>query len=385
MGGAQSLVAVVVLWVVPLALLARVPLMSRLSAVATASVLAVMLLAHLWQALTIVPVVALAAYGLGDLPGLLRSARSRAGWVPGLRALPVVVPAAALALVPVLTLQSQGGASAAATPGDIPAGPWHLLAFAGVSLVPLLVLTRRAWSRYLLGSATGVLVAVAVLLRSAGHGFDLDQYYPLKTLWFLLMLLGPVVALWFALLATRAARAVSRALARTGSAAFVLRAGTTAVVAALAFAVWLPWMLGTGSATAGAWHRSTAADTVEQDGLAGNWSAQRYEIARRYGTAYLPDHVVPVYVGNLRGFDPYGTRIVSGLLSFLTGQPEIAGDLPHICTTVRVVAGDRPAVVLSKEPTGEVAKTLAEGGCTAQVRVVHLDLSQHVRGTASGR
>jgi hypothetical protein len=80
-----------------------------------------------------------------------------------------------------------------------------------------------------------------------------------------------------------------------------------------------------------------------------------------------------VYVGNLRGFDPYGTRIVSGLLSFLTGQPEIAGDLPDICTTVRLVAGERPAVVLSK------------GGCTAQVSVVHLDLSHHVRGTASRR
>jgi hypothetical protein len=384
MGGAQSLLAVVVLWVIPLALLAKVPLMSRLSAVATASVLAVMLLAHLWQALTIVPVVALAAYGVGDLPGLRLSARSRAGWSAGLRALPVVVPAAALALVPVLTLQSQGGTAAAATPGDIPPGPWHLLALAAASLVPLALLARRAWSRHLVGSALGLLVAVALLLRGAGHGFDVNQYYPLKTLWFLLLLLAPVVALWSAWLAAAVARAASRALSRTGSAAFVLRAGTTAVLAALAFALWLPWMLGTGSGTTGAWHRSTAADAVEVDGLAGSWSAQRYDIARRYGTAYSPDRVVPFFVGNQRGVDPYGTRIVSGLLTFLTGQPEIAGDVPDLCGTVHLVAGDQPAVVLSKRQDGEVAAALAKGGCSAQVRVVHLDLAQRAGGVATG-
>ena len=383
MGGAQSLLAVVVLWVIPLALLARIPIMSRLSAVATASVLAVMLLAHLWQALIIVPVVALAAYGVGDLPGLLRSARSGSGWAAGLRALPVVVPAAALALVPVLTLQTQGGVSAAATQGDIPAGPWLLLALAAASLVPLLLMFRRGWSRHLLGSTLGMLVAVAILLRGAGNGFDLDQYYPLKTLWFLLLLLAPVVAVWFAWVATGVARAASRALSRTGSAAFVLRAGTTALLAALAFALWLPWMFGTGSATAGAWHRSTAADTVEQNGTADNWSAQRYDIARRYGTAYSPARVVPYYVGNQTGLDGYGTRIVSGLLTFLTGQPEIAGDLPDLCDTVHQVAGTQPAVVLSKKPVSDVTKTLAAGGCAAEVRIVHLDLAQQAGRHAS--
>jgi hypothetical protein len=202
-------------------------------------------------------------------------------------------------------------------------------------------------------------------------------------LWFLLLLLAPVVALWFAWIATGAARAASRALAHTGSAAFVLRAGTAAAVTALAFALWLPWMFGTGSATAGAWHRSTVADAVEQDEAAGNWSAQRYDIARRYGTAYSPDRVVPFYVGNLRGLDGYGTRIVSGLLSFLTGQPEIAGDLPDLCDTVHLVANNQPAVVLSKKPATDVAKTLAAGGCAAQVRIAQLDLAQ--RAPASGR
>ena len=63
---------------------------------------------------------------------------------------------------------------------------------------------------------------------------------------------------------------------------------------------------------------------------------------------------------------------MSGLLNFVTGQPQLAGDARNVCTAIQVVARDRPAVVLSKLPASMVRADLASHGCAGRAEVIHV-------------
>ena len=372
MGSAPSLLAVVVMWSLALAATDRPAWTDRLPVVAVASTFAAMLLAHLWQALIIVPVVALVTYAIPRLGRVAADARCSDSWRRLLANTPWAVVALALAVPPLAGIQSAGGTALARTLAEVPPGPWRLLVPALVCLALLVRHLHHTGVRLFLGSTVGLLAATAVLLHSAGSGFDLTQYYPTKALWFLTIFLGPLLALGATAGVLAAARTTWRLLGRTGSAARVLRTTALAVTVAVVGALWLPTVLGSGAATMAAWQRAEADSAAGQVERKTNWSGHRYDLARRYGPAYPRDVVVPYFVGYSTVFDQPGTRLVSELLTFQTGQPEVTGDGVDICEKVASVAGTSSAVVISKLSPDQVRLDMANNGCPGRAPVVHV-------------
>lgn len=368
MGALPSIVAMAVLWAVPVTVLST-PRLDRAAAVTVGSALSCLLLSHLWQALVVVPAVALAAYLLPLLRTLRTADRPRARPVA---VSCVVVLVSALAAAPsFLALVRDGGAGLAAIEGGVPPDPYVFLATGLLGAGPLLLRMRDGWARLLVGSVLGLLVVVAVLLTGAGRGLDLDQYYPMKGLWFLTVFLAPLAALGVTVTASVLSRRTWALLGRTGPVARVLRTTAVAVTVALLGAFWAPTVLGAGSATTNTW-RSVSPRGTSQDLRTGPWSTERYEIARAYGGAFPGAVTVPYFVGYHTVFDTLGTRVVSNVMEFLTGQPEVTGDGVDICTKITDVAGDRPAVVVSKLSSRVVRHDLRSNGCAGRARVVHV-------------
>lgn len=372
MGASPSLLAVAVLWALPLAAVTSPRLLGRLPLLAVVCCAAAMLLAHLWQALAVVPAVALAVCVAARPRDVLAGTRDAGSWRHLLRFVPWAAGSLAIAALPMIGIQQAGGVGLAATQGDLPEGPWHLLLPALLVLVPLARQARELWARLALGSVAGLVVVTALIVHGASHGFDLDQYYPLKTLWFLTLFLAPGLALGATWLALTVARPAWRAAAGAGSVAFALRASVVGLVAALAFVGWLPWLLGTGSGTVDAWRGLGARDTVGQVGPQMSWSAHRYDLAARYGPALAPAVVVPYYVGSSGMVDGFSTSLVSELLSFQTGQVALPGDAKHLCSAIATVAGAADAVVISKLPAAQVRRAMARDGCAGRAAVVRV-------------
>jgi hypothetical protein len=359
-----------VLLLLPLAAAAGVLRAVRLSTVAAVSGLCLLALAHLWQALVPAPAVAGLVLAAAQLPRLLGSARRARAWRCGAVAAALLVPALLLALPPLHRVAVVSGTAAASTPGELAGQPWHVLVPAVLCVVVLAPHLRQAWAGLLAGTALGLVVAAAVLLHGSGHPTDLHQYYPAKVFWFLTVLLAPLLAVVVTWLAALVLAAASRLAGRLGRAAFVARAGGAAVLVAVAASLWLPYLLGVESATAATWHRA-APDQRDVVTSFPDWSSFRYELAIRFGPDDRSDVVVP-YTVAVGSTDPYGTRIVSELLGFLTARPEVLGGRATVCEEIAALAGDEPAVVLTQLPVPAVRAAMADAGCAGRAEVVRV-------------
>jgi hypothetical protein len=375
MGAASSLLAVVVMFALPLAALGLDTSRRHLMVLPTVSATSVMLLAHLWQPLIVVPLLAIAAYAA---PGrrAMRSFLIERPWhwpdrgVVLSAAVPVVM--LAVGSVPVLGIQTGGGVSLAATGGEIPHVPWFALLL-GLVVAPWMGRDLvRGPTRLYLGSVAGLLVATAVMLRGANHGFDLSQYYPVKVLWFLTIVLGPVLSLAGVALGLRLLRPVWRLLGRLGGFALVCRVALVATLSAIAFAFCLPSLLGNASATWGSLARYPSTHGKTDLASSGAVSAERFDIATRFGTRYKPAVTVPVAVGLSTGLDHYGPYIVSKLISFQTGQPQSNGHPLEACSDVALVTGgSKDAVVITQMDPKVLRSIMRKQGC-GDVRVVKI-------------
>jgi hypothetical protein len=244
--------------------------------------------------------------------------------------------------------------------GSIPSVP-PLLLLAGLGSVGWLLHRRRtASARALLGTAIGLVVVTAVLMRGSGR-FDLSQYYVAKPLWFLGVAVLPVLVAVSAPVVARALRAARRISDRLGPMARLARAFVVASVVALIVAFVLPVEAVVGSA---------ALDTVTTNQPT-TTSGQDYVIAVDYATRYAPAVVVPVELGSGPFPDFLPSLITSKLLSFLTGQPQNDGQPLKVCPEVRAVAGSRPAVVVTTLDPAALAPVMRAGGCP-DVRVVRV-------------
>ena len=364
LGAVPSLLAVVALWAVPLAVLelgGRGPL-SPLPVLAIACG-ATAVVANLWQPLVIVPALAAAGSFAARrrpspmLPGTVR------GWVV---ALGIVALSAVLSLLPLLAVVRSGGSSLASIAGATPAVPGVVL---GRTVVAMGWLVRRRSdpaARALLGAALGVLVVAAVLLHGTGK-LDITQYYVMKSLWFLTVLLVPVVALGVAAIGSAMVRAAARPIDRLGPAARVARVAVVSVVVAAFVGFVLPIAVVAGS---DAW-----AAVSDPDGR--SESARAYDVAARYGTAFAPAVTVPVEVGSGEFTNIFTTYIVSKAISFQTGQPLTDGSAFDVCWAVRTVAGPRPAVVVTTLDPAVLLPFMDADGC-GDVRVVRVAGSRRV-------
>jgi hypothetical protein len=361
MGAAPTLLAVLAMWAVPVAAIEwkgrrRAGVLILVAAGAT------FLVAHLWQALVFVPACAavIDLVGRGDrIHGLTRVFRERAQQGMIL----VAAGVSALAAPAMLGVLIAGGTELAAIPGEISRAPLEVLALGLVCLV--WSLRRQPVALKALGGAVvGVLAAVAVLLKGADQGWDLTQYYPMKGLWFLTLILSPAAMLLAVVLAGRGVHFTMRIIDRLGSAAQVSRIVLGAAVFAAGFAFVLPPMVAVPSATAGAargaWDQADAAVGIQQ-----------LDIVQTYSRRYQPAVTVPVAVGQSVVFDEYASYVVSKLMSFHTGQAQSHGRAPFVCADIAEVAGDREAVVVTKLDPVLLQALMREGGC-GRTRVVQV-------------
>jgi hypothetical protein len=368
MGAASSLLAVVVIFVLPLTALGLNTRRRRLIVIPSVAATSVMLLAHLWQPLIVVPLLAIATYA----GPALRSGRSmfRVRSSHGLgRPFALVTAAAvvmlAVASVPVLSVQTAGGVALASTAGELPSVPWVVLVL-GLAVAAWMIVRDlpRGSSRLHLGSVAGLLVATAVMLRGANHGFDLTSYYPMKALWFLTIVLAPILALVTVDLGCRVLRPFWRGLARLGGLTRLCRFAFVACLSALAFAFCLPLLLGNASTTWGSLARFPLTRGHTDPASSGAVSAERFDVATRYATRYAPATTVPVAVGLSTGWDQFGPFIVSKLISFQTGQPQTGGQTGAVCADVALAtAGSKHAVVITQMDPQALRDIMKSKGC----------------------
>ena len=364
LGAVPSLVALVALWAVPLATL---ELARRGDALLVPLLLiglgATAVLANLWQPLVIVPALSVAAVLVSSrrpdwrLPSSVRT-RGLVG--------AAVLLSAMLILPPFLAVLRAGGSSLASIAGASPAVPGIVLALTFVATCWLVRRRADPAARALLGAAVGVVVVGSVLLHGTGK-LDLTQYYVMKSLWFLAVLLVPVTALGVAWLGSTVVRAVARGMDRLGPAARVARVAVVAVAVAAFVAFVLPVGVVAGS---DAW------DAVA-DPSGRSESAREYDVAARYGTAFAPAVTVPVEVGSGEFTNIFTTYIVSKAISFQTGQPLTDGPAFDVCSAVRTVAGSRPAVVVTTLDPAVLLPFMVADGC-GDVRVVRVAGSHRV-------
>lgn len=362
MGAAPSLLAMVALWVLPLTAmdLGRDGARRLLPLLAVACAL-VALLANLWQALVLVPPAAVLATLLVRRPiTALLHGRSRPTAGSLTAAVLVVLTTLAVAAAPLLGIQHAGGVALAATPGEIPAAPAPAIVVGLLSLGWLLRHWGQAGARALVGAAVGVVATACVLLLGSGRT-DTSQYYVVKSLWFLTVLLLPLLALAVAALAAPPLALGWHQLARLGALAKVVRVTVVACAVAAFVALALPVLVISGS---------SALDTVG-DQTEFSTSSRDYGFAVGYATRYSPAVTVPVEVGSGLFLDPVATKVTSKLLSFLTGQPTNMGQPKDVCADVRAVAGTRHAVVITTLEPAVLTQIMDREGC-GDVPVVRL-------------
>jgi hypothetical protein len=376
LGAAPSFLAIVVLFALPLAALGVTTTRRRVLVLPLLAATSVMLLAHLWQTLIVVPPLALAAYGAPRLRRVLTLSALRRPPLGLVKPLGPVLAASMVLLavgsVPLLSIQTAGGIALASTPGNIPAAPWPVLVL-GLAVAAWMIRDfRRGSSRLYLGTVTGLLLAAAAMLRGANHGFDLGQYYPMKVLWFLTIVLGPILALATVDLGWRLLRPVWRRLGRLGRFTRICRFAVAATLCALAFAFCLPPLLGTGSTTRAVLERQLPSPGRVNALSLSAVSAERWDIATRYGTRYSPAVTVPIAVGLSTGWNDFGPLIIAKLISFQTGQPQNHGQTADVCSDIaQVTGGSADAVVITQMKVDVLRAIMTKKGC-GDVRVVHL-------------
>lgn len=361
LGAAPSMLAVVALWSIPLVALElertgvrRVLPLLVLACLVTATV------AHMWQALVIVPPAGLLAIVVGR-----RRGSSGRPLVPGRRTALVVVGVAvltaAVALPAILGVLRAGGIAIAAIPGAAPGPPIAVLILCVVAVGWSLRARRHDAVRALLGMALALLAMAALLLYGSGR-LDVTQYYVLKALWFFALLLLPLVALWSMTAVARVQQMLWRQIGRLGPWARVAQIAVVAVAMALFGAFVLPI-----PAVSGVLALNTARDLQGS-----SESAREYDIAIDYGTKFLPAITVPVEVGSGIFPDPFLTKVTSSIIGVETGQPENPGPTFAVCAAVRAVAGSHAAVVVTTLDPAVLLPYMEADGC-ADVPVVRIE------------
>jgi hypothetical protein len=368
MGAASSLLAIVVVVSLPLAALGLNTRRSRVIVLPVMSATSVMLLAHLWQALIVVPPLAFAVYAVPGLRDVVALATRRKLWdrlgMPFALVTAVSLIMLAAGSIPLLSLQTSGGLALAATAGDLPAVPWLVLCLGLAVAVWMIRDFLRGSTRLFLGSVGGLLLATAVMLRGANNGFDLHQYYPMKVLWFLTIMLGPILALTAVDTGRRLFRPVWRSLDRLGGLTRVCRAAVVASLCAVGFAFCLPPLLGNASTTLASLARYAPRHGQSDSTSIGAVSSARFDIATSYGTRYAAAVTVPVAVADTTELDHYGPYVVSKLISFQTGQPQSYGQAADVCSDVTAVtAGSGRAVVITQMDPDALRAIMKKKGC----------------------
>lgn len=369
LGAVPSLLAVTMLWLVPHLLLARPTSWPTLAIPSTA--VSSMVVAHLWQPLVIVAPLAAAVTAAAVPPKtaartlralLASSGRRLAGMV--LLTLAAVM-AAAVALVGV---QQKGGVSIAAIPGDAPTPPLTITAMALVAAVALTAHWANPAVRTLIGSAIGGLVVAVVMLAGAGGGLDLSQYYPMKAVWFLTLMLGPVLAAGVVWAVHRLSRPAWTWLGQRGDLGRLGRAVLVAATIAAVIGLGLPRLLGPASATM---RVLSGLYSTPAERLSVTSGAERRALALTYGTKFSPAATVPVAVGSSALFDRKASNIVSRLISFRTDQPQTSGNPEWVCKDLAQFPPRTDVVVITKLPTSLLQDLIAEQGC-GPVRIVQI-------------
>ncbi len=207
LAAAPGLLAAVTVWVLPLAQQRPSGEPTSWALRSTCLVLVLAAVANTYQALLPLPVLAAATPLLlgAERRRLAREARelvrSPFRLIVGLALLGAT---AATALAPFLGLLQQAGLGQAAEVGSIAAPAGWTLVLCVVALLVTQVGRGRTrgglLSLSVLGTAAGLAVVLAVLLRSAELGWSLQGYYPRKALWFCLVGLAPAAAATTALL-----------------------------------------------------------------------------------------------------------------------------------------------------------------------------------------
>jgi hypothetical protein len=360
MGAAPALLALCVMWFLPLLVLARGRVPAGMLLVVTA--VAVMLLAHLWQALVVVPPVALAAWAASRPPGTPAGGGRRGR--PRARHAVLVVGSCALAVAatapPLLGVLGDGGLSRAATPGTIVAPPWSVLVLALLLAGGLVRRWQDPAVRVLLGSGLGLLVVVGLLLAGSGS-MQLGDYYPAKACWFLTVLLAPVVCLGTVAALPHLRALLARATDALGRGARVFRVTGAAAVVILGFAWVAPGVL--------AEPRMSVRAVAPADDS--RFLARQLDVAREHATRHAPAMTVPVGIVTDSPFSTAGTYVVSKLIAFQTGQPVTRGRPGSVCEDVEKASAGSRAVVVTDLDVGLLQRLMAAQGC-GEVPVVGL-------------
>ena len=339
MGAAPSLLAVVLLWSIP-AVALLYP--DRPGLVALTGVAAFGLVAHLWQALVLGPVVTAVVVGLL----WLRAPRPRrAAWTPA------VVLLTVLAAGPLIGVQRAGGVSLAAIAGEIGRVPLAAAVMAVVGLVLALVrlprLTAVAW----MTTALGLLGTVGYL--ASGAGWSLSSYYPMKALWFAVLFLAPLAAV---AAAAAGSWLVTRCWAALGSyptSRRLTRPGLAAAVALLLVGLTVPGVVSSGSVLRAAVTPIASHDLIQR----------RLELGSTLPGTVPGTVVVPSALALNGAQVQYGAYVTSKLLRFQSGQPTSYGNPERVCQDVIAVARGQQAVVVTDLPVPVMHAVMALHGC----------------------
>lgn len=360
---APSLLAATALLGLPLTVLVVKDQRRRAQVCIGMAALATFVLANLWQALAVAPVLGLGIAALTSR-SLWRSAAERRR-PPRLRRRTLIAGAlvsacAAVAAWPVVALLKSTGVATAGIVGTAPAPPMAALALAAAGAAGLLWQARHAVARLIIGQALALVCVCGAMLVVNDAGFDLTQYYPQKVLWFLLLLLIPSGTLALAVVGRSVTGAVSRSLGRLGPAAGVARATALSLVGAFTIAFLAPPLFVATPAVA----------ALVAPGPQAERAWRRLDIAREHGQLHGPV-AVPVALGDTARPDLVATGIVSKLLSFQTGQPVNIGFPADVCDDVRHVAAARDAVIVTALRVDYLKRLMAARGC-ADVRVIRV-------------
>jgi hypothetical protein len=367
-GAAPSLAAMAVLVGIPLAATAwsTCHRVTRLIVICSIATLA---LAHLWQAVAVAPVIAavlLLAPAFLGLRGLRhdREVMRALAWSTG-----CAVVCAILAAPPLLLVAQAGGLSLAATPGNLAGGPWRILVPGLLAVVAFSVhRAARSLGLLFLAMSVGLAASVSLLLRGSDHPFDLNQYYPEKACWFLTAFLAPLLALGAAAGLVWTWRIARRLSDRAGRHSLAVRTLVVGIALGPLAAAWLGYLVGVEASTVTTWR--PAVSSSQRQASTTQLSAVRYDDAIRLARSNGHRVVVPWVLGEA-SFDLYGSRTISALLTFQTGQREILGGA-EICREIAWAAGSRRAVVASQLPPNQVRTAMAAGGCAGRAPIIQL-------------
>lgn len=365
MGAAPALVAIALMWLPAMLCFDRKRVSGPLSVVAAS--LLVMVLAHLWQALVVVPPAMLVALAISSrrapLGGLALRA-SPAGWIA---AAAVSVGLLMAALPPLTSIQGRGGVELAAIPGELPSPPWALLVLALMALGHLIPRRQEAAVRLMFGAALGVMGMTALLLAGAGGGLDLTAYYPTKGSWYLTILLAPALFTAAAAATPPVVQRFLRLTARAGAGVRVLRLGAVSVPVVLGLAWFGPTLLGAPPLLAASVVKAPGVPAVDRT----------LELAELGAARPGPEVVVPVGIASGKPYSRSGGYVVSKLLAFQTGQTVTFGLPDRVCAEAEKAAGGRAAVVVTDLDAVLLSRLAQQQGCDVRVEQLS-DAPRHI-------